>query len=138
MFFFSRDSHVSPAVREKPRTGISAIDTMNSVVRGQKLPLFSVPQLNGKGKVGQGWFSIWVYYGFTMWKVTICGVYYAFTMVLLGFYYTYYGFTMVLLKINIDVENHDVSYVILQTKWARFHSVSLNTPRLPPYVPTHE
>ena len=24
------------------RTGISAIDTMNSVVRGQKLPLFSV------------------------------------------------------------------------------------------------
>ena len=38
------------------RTGISAIDTMNSVVRGQKLPLFSVwPHRLMFGEDESGW-----------------------------------------------------------------------------------
>ena len=37
------------------RTGISAIDTMNSVVRGQKLPLFSVGSLWGL----RNWLVVW-------------------------------------------------------------------------------
>jgi V-type H+-transporting ATPase subunit B len=36
---------INPTQREYPKemlqTGISAIDTMNSIVRGQKIPLFS-------------------------------------------------------------------------------------------------
>ena len=75
---------------------------MNSVVRGQKLPLFSVPQLNGTGKVGQ---SASFPSGFTM--VLQCGKsqYVEFTMLLQWFYldftiFIYYGFTMVLYTVN--------------------------------------
>ena len=37
------------------RTGISAIDTMNSVVRGQKLPLFSVRSHSLESKIREAW-----------------------------------------------------------------------------------
>lgn len=45
----SQGSSINPGCRTFPKemiqTGISAIDTMNSIVRGQKIPLFSAAGL---------------------------------------------------------------------------------------------
>lgn len=49
MFFLSLGEPINPFSREYPeemiQTGISAIDVMNSIARGQKIPIFSAAGL---------------------------------------------------------------------------------------------